>query len=336
MFYPCYACGKSPEELDWWLAGAIARSAVPMTCSVIVLGDDSFWVINDGKRIYFGENDFSMYDRTQHPHAMAASWELYSYFGIPSHVIDRIRDIYYMYPIVRFHKAQVHATIKCPPQRDTGGADTSLGNSINNIVASAWVVANLLNVGDVDEWKSRYLLMGFSAKMRLFDTVFEPTFLKGKWWLAADGYRLHWAQLPSQILKFGKVMNSPAFIGKTKDRYVQYQRVAFVISKGLHMIPNVPILHDFLEVYSAMAGDTWEDAEVATARWLRHERSPYYPLRKIPVVLDSAQALLDIQSRYNLDLQDIVGMQRVLRSIKSLPAYVSHPSFITLMMTDYA
>jgi hypothetical protein len=84
------------------------------------------------------------------------------------------------------------------PSRNSGGMDTTLGNSIVNFMT--WLL--VIFTSDIDHFEERFLFFGFKIKMKRHADLRLATFLKGGF--VNQGEKWYWFPLPSRVLKIFK------------------------------------------------------------------------------------------------------------------------------------
>lgn len=241
-----YAGASTDASLTIWMERALTRAAYPKI-SIIVCGDDSLVIHDlDGDWVAY-EGDASMFDQSQSfgPHK-AARW-FYLKLGIDQDVLDILKKLtentYYArsrkgYDVYRINKAK-------RALRDTGGADTSLGNSL--IMAVAWFFVLLRTpVWAKDEFIKSFLFLGFDMKLRVNDPT-TSSFLKGMWYHTDHG--MVWGPLPSRILKMGKSLTDPRILYRNKNLEVAAKRFLSDVAASYRCFLQVPFVKEFVETF---------------------------------------------------------------------------------------
>ncbi len=128
------------------------------------------------------------------------------------------------------------------PIRDTGGSDTSLGNSTVMMYAWWWVCQQMIEQEDfsIGFVMIRFAGLGLEMKIKLLDLE-DATFLKGMWYHTVDGP--FWGPLCSRVVKMGKSIKDPRtlyagrltlrhaaelFLSDVANSYVNYLRVPLI------------------------------------------------------------------------------------------------------------
>jgi hypothetical protein len=203
---------------------------------IIVGGDDGAVLVNDGSSVIFCDSDMTAFDQSQDSPCLEYAYRSYERLGmLPEHV-DWLRATSKL-PYMAETPAGARFVIirKNRAMRDTGGPDTTLGNSIIN--ASAWLYA-LRNL-DPLTWDSSFREAGFQPKIHLRRSWQDMCFLKGKWYTTRSGTHV-WGPNPSRFLKLGKMITSSnvahrqlfeaclSFARDLSATYAQYSRVPLI------------------------------------------------------------------------------------------------------------
>lgn len=230
-----YSSGLSDIDLARW--ASLAEIQSPGTASIIVGGDDSaiIIVLRDG-RIVSLMGDFGFYDQSQGLGPLNFEYEvLTKVCGVPEIITSIMREVSYaainvsvgQQAAIQIKRGQLGA------QRCTGGADTTLGNSIVNVGSQVMCAYDLLEAatmfadGKADEAEDLIIQSfrdgpGFKMKPKFIKGVAGLDFLKG-WFvpiepLAPSSFEgeneedwpvlaYMWSPLPSRVLKAGKSLS---------------------------------------------------------------------------------------------------------------------------------
>jgi hypothetical protein len=246
--------GRNASSLSKWFTKAhYWCSYGSKRAAFIFAGDDTFFMVHrEGSDWLFGEIDFSKFDRTQGVHALTveACW-LYL-FGVKLESIIKMNEAILADAVYEEKVLDFREKIKMPPQRATGGPDTTWGNTMNNIgVAMSFFIdrypfmVDEVNLKDLPEWQARH---GFESKYKDSPTFLGLTFLKGSFFPIEDYFV--WLPLPSQAIKIGKIMTDPRVIYKGEVAQSAWCSAAYSLASGVGTIPRgYPILGPLIHFY---------------------------------------------------------------------------------------
>jgi hypothetical protein len=243
-FFLTYACDATDKKLSDWLQHKLV-SLGEDDVAIIVSGDDSLVLTKREGRMRIYEGDASMYDQSQSFGPLRYQYDVLERLGVPVEVTNILADLAGNNYVLHTRDPTYHGIInkKNRPIRDTGGTDTSIGNSL--IMAVAWIF-----VASKDFDTSWFDYLGFEMKLRVFDNIEEATFLKGRWYTldasSMDQYHYFWAPLPSRVLKIGKAMVDPRVIYKTKDLIKGARLFLSDVAHSYSAFMAVPILRVFI------------------------------------------------------------------------------------------
>jgi hypothetical protein len=147
-----------------------------------------------------------MFDQSQSFGPLKFERDILTRLGVShqcTHALEQLtKALYVAYPRTGQGFFRVDRTQR--PIRDTGGTDTSLGNSIN--MAYAWMHVLIQQSEYVEEFGK----LGFKMKIRTHENIEKATFLKGMWYRCSHGVLDYfWGPLPSRFLKMGKSLKDP-------------------------------------------------------------------------------------------------------------------------------
>ena len=209
--YWSWGAGRTDLELTEWWAFA---TEVP-GYHLIVAGDDMLMIHThfgdckhwDRKHLTFFEGDLSQCDHTSKLDCLFAQYVTEQYLGVSEEVI-RIQLANARAKLVVSLNAKSNETITVlrSYERNTGGTDTTFGNSCTSITAAMYALATspLANSTSkcwcsyatrhgtdqiTQEFQEAYERLGLSLKLKIFSPMGEgfvhcrlPTFLKGTWY----------------------------------------------------------------------------------------------------------------------------------------------------------
>jgi len=308
--YVIYAAMATKELLDT----AVALSLHWHSTAVLVAGDDSFVIDKDGRIL---EADMSMCDQSISTGPLLFSYRVYSLLGVSAETIEILwRTAHTPYRVVFLNGERVKLYRVLRPIRDTGGPDTSLGNTI--LVGSAWVAVLKDPWTTREELVARFAALGFNMKIRVFATVSEATFLKGVW-LPDRAGKLRWGPLPSRVLKLTKSLTD--FRALFPGTYAEAARKFLACQANmLAAYPAIPLLRVLVERF--YDGETFHPA----IERFRVEATGYDQTE-----VDWAP----LCARYNSSPEEFLEVEAMLRSAP-LPSFISHPLFERLARADYS
>lgn len=225
-----YGPAMTAGQLSNWFNDCIANHGI----HIIVAGDDSAVILvrpGPNRRITFIEGDNSQHDHTVREPALLAQWCFMRGLGVKADTIALMRRNASANLLIA---KQNHPTIKLKrsPERNTGGVDTTVGNSFTVGAALSWCVYNSVwTLFDMDDAAIASTFTdgmgrhGFDMKckvhsgdyLQLGETFFSLSFLKGSFFRTMS-HRFIWAPLPSRTIKCSKTMSNPRFTQATDEQ----------------------------------------------------------------------------------------------------------------------
>jgi hypothetical protein len=310
-FHFTYASGMSGEHLTSWLKHAKSLVQFGVTV-VIVLGDDSVIIYknNEGKIMYI-EIDYSHYDQSQKAVQTECEHQILRALGVRNSVLDILKEVSSCSASFSIRSPKINLKIRVKPSgptRVTGGPNTSLSNSTNNILSI--VIARF---SDFEEhvWKT----IGFEAKIKRADNIQDVTFLHGTWWPYSDGTE-RWGILPSACIKLGKTM-SP------KRSIRNLLQIAYGQGLGMGVVPqNFPILSSFRKIL------------IKHGSKFRAVTDSYHPISDFGQQVDRGFVLEWMQRRYGVEESEILQAESDIDSVPSLPYFIGNRLFLRFQL-DY-
>lgn len=284
-----YGAGKNSDELSAWFKKAIAD----VGAHVLVAGDDCVCIIRYDDHIVSLELDLSQCDHTIRKPALSFEWIFLKSFGVSDYTLDILkanaRATLVISATRRFMGTGFQASVRRGEERNTGGVDTTVGNTV--IVMGAWAgVLSMLEVQNEApkrDWaegiQRGFSLYGLEAKVRVSSgresdlgaTWWPPSFLKGTWWYCHEEADWVWAPLLSRLIKVTKTMSDPRrtqrLPGEPKlpmEEALRRQWVA--VAKGLLAYPLEPRLKRYFTWVAAahpLADRIAASEEELTADW---------------------------------------------------------------------
>lgn len=341
-----FAAGSTDKQLSEWLTAANEYPGLSIV--IFVAGDDSLVVVKYGDkgRLFF-TGDLTACDRSIGPDALSVEWQVLLDLSVPL-------------PVIKALIANAKATLKCvvndqessavflyrEHERNTGGPDTTFGNTV--LVLIAWLtivielIANdLIQKPDADDLIARFKRFGFTMKMKINsdqEPGFCPEFLKG-WWLPYHGLISTvycWTPLPSRLLKAVKTIKDPRVTYKTAlkdqatDMKLALQCHLSAVAEGLLPFGHPPCLRKVYEHWQQMN---------PTDRPLKAVDEDYYIGKTIADYarapdLEDADFLRAVQHRYRINQDDMMEFLSVLTRV-AVGDLFFHPVWEDLS-ADYA
>jgi hypothetical protein len=312
--------GKNSSDLNQWLndSYAMLEDSHSRAISCIVAGDDFLAMYFDGKEWWFLENDFSKFDRTEGVHALQAELEYLLVQNVPYHVISTLLQTYQTPFTYQNRKLEFKQTCPMPIQRPTGGPNTTVGNTIVNVMSVIYALSN----SDPLQMDREQRSLGLLPKLQIFRTMDSCTFLKG-WWIIE-----YWVPLPSQVIKLGKILTRPSDIYRKIPDLQAWGRAAKAMAKGLGTVPlSYPILGALLSRYLSLS-DCEDDP-------ISEEYKPKVdPITDWEITLHRPRAIQMMCERYDTTEAEIVGLEELYRTVP-FPSVISHPLLPRLGKRDY-
>ena len=309
-FYPIFASGLTDQEIGGFVNFAYGLSNAVV---VMVAGDDSIVAIVREGVVTWIETDFSAYDQTQAEPPLEFEFALMHRLGVEpdiTGVLRRMSKLPYVYQNKKTQaRMRVHRDKRA--MRDTGGPNTTFGNSVVNI--SAWCYHVERNFDDAS-----FRDMGFKIKKREV-TLETMSFLKGFWYRTAHGFT--WAPSPSRFLKMGKIINDPRTTYKEKDLCKAISRHFAGLAATYKQYSQVPLISAFVRRFYV------EGVESA------HRQIEY-------MVRGTETPLLDPIGDTVAHFEGAVTREFLLMAekwISVLPyfTFLEHPGFEVLALRDY-
>jgi hypothetical protein len=203
------------------------------------------------------------------------------------------------------------------PIRDTGGPDTSLGNSCNIAHAAVYAIAHYPTV------KEAFAYLGFDMKLKIFNDIKYATFLKGMWYPVEDNeFNYYWGPLPSRLLKIGKTLRDPRVLYQDKNFYSASLKFLNDIACCYSYFLQVPLLKQFVDNYRfcPQVYDFYEKHKIQAAR-----------CRKPMIAFD---AYLVIAQRYGVSESDLFDFESTYP--RNTCVFHGHPLYYRMAKVDYS
>lgn len=339
--------------------------------NVIVAGDDVLIVITQPKTfdVNIVEADVSQCDHSTRFAHLEFEWAFLRLFGVPDYIISLLKRNACAELRVRMpHMKNEYVTVERGYERNTGGTDTTIGNS--TCIGHAWlavIIDQLKRSKDskiyIETWPNIMLKdYGFEMKVQQYvmnSACYESdtgTFLKGTWWHVLcddDTISLRWGPLLSRLIKLSKVMTRPMSIcrqnaPKSFPRHnhqatineLWYCMMAMV--KAMEVFVWIPPVRQWFELLKL------EYAEIAIAENLppfdivksRHEDVAEYYKVKSSMNMQNIEVTMcpcwkeRVAKRYKVSLDMIDNWSSHLMSVRP-GSFSVHPFWEALASVDY-
>jgi len=326
-----WGAGRTALQLSEWFNVAIHAEAGHFY--VIVAGDDSLVIGRFFSDLIILEGDASAFDQTQSSGPLRYQILLMMALGFTFLEADILW-------------ATFHSTVKCYlsdggkmsysrkklPSRNTGGPDTTWGNTMLMFSALTCVLNEMDPNVSVLEIEKIFASLGFEIKLR-YDAYswgevmcgLPCSFLKGLFYPTVDGH-FFWGPAPSRLLKLGKSFTNPLVLYKkwcARDPIraselfmhdVVYGLSAFVLPNCLDLyvrqflLTSSPIL-SFEEPYKTLAGSI---------------RPALHPVYQYNVLC----------ARYSCTVNDLLRLESLIQQL-SVFTFLEDPLLITFSKMDY-
>lgn len=365
QFFVSFGVGRTDRELTDWMQKCRSYQLPPFkrngfAAFILVAGDDSLvYLIRAGHPDILIECDAAMYDQSQSEGPLEDQYGLMLGFGVPPFVPQILRTVAHAPYMAIGKNGNILIDRSKRPMRDTGGPDTTFGNTLE--MARAWVETlrcalcdDFCNEEEVDipytmegtrefmrkwhtwgMWRTpefKYLPfeekiaatfadLGFKMKIKFISEPTEATFLKGAWYPTIQG--LVWGPLPSRILKVGSSLRDPTELYKHLSLEEACQRFLTEQALSLAGFLQVPILRRFVQInsrFSARSSIVLDPHKVQTTG----------EFANLEIVLDD----WCLPHRYGLTKNDFLHCEETCNF--SVFHFQSHPALIALGKVDYS
>ena len=218
-----------------------------------------FVIFCDGSNITFIEGDASAYDHSIRKPALNFQYTLLRALGVDEYVIQLLERNASAVLCLSGGNFRGKMLIGRQAERNTGGVDTTIGNSL--LMAHAWLFVLIsrgwfdLHDGMFDGFAKLGLQMKISfrsgLRSELFRSFFPGTFLKGTWY-ETEHMGACWGPLLSRMIKISKVRSDPRVVfkrvAKEKLSFPEAIRRGFAAQcLGLRPFCLIPPMRDFVE-----------------------------------------------------------------------------------------
>jgi hypothetical protein len=337
-----YAGAFTDLDLTLWYHHSVNGLAMmPEDCwagfAVIASGDDNYILFRTRKttEIYAIELDASMYDQTVREYLLLVEYMVLLRVGVARETIHLLwKTAHASYLLVS--RDQVHRVSldrSKYPQRDTGGVDTSIGNSIVMLMTTVCVASETVFYTETDRhnlqlWFRLFAKFGLSMKGRIHPAPFLGSFLKGMWFPCEieDGFPMdhYWAPLPSRILKATKTLRQPRQLypeaRTTTEAAEMFMNDMAMNYCSFMEVPGLRVLRHFL------TGDGLRRTDIFGQHKVQAEAG--FKPRPRREIYNSLQ--------YHYGISEEEWMDFESRFPRSVFQYISHPVLKTMVERDYA
>jgi hypothetical protein len=328
-YYVCYSA-SDPVLLGRVLDNWERNIPIPGTRVLIfVCGDDTACLIsiNGGSHVFQLETDFKNYDASQGLEILRIAFEVYRKEGMPEEAIYYLECLANNQLVMQDQALRVDGPIFTAkgPHRDTGGADTSLSNSVISAILMIYCLdlalhqdLNLLN----ETVCTKMAELGMELKYRELPQIdpnridYHFTFLKG-WFMRDVAGRNIWVPLPSRLLKVGIFKRPLRFqfdiprIRKVTDNVeLMCQKLRlWQITTQYAPFAELPLFGAFIKAFGICPIETPEKYIYESDKLMYFQWDPenYREVR-----FDTDYALRKIIERYDLTQGDIRSLEKFI------------------------
>lgn len=329
-----FACGWDADDLNQWMRYVLLANCDDMArWWIIASGDDSLVVYKFGDDCLFLEADASKYDRSQTAGLLDHEYSLLTALNVPFQVTDLLRKTASQPYRCVYHDTEIVVTREA--FRDTGGADTTFGNTANMLAAWVAVIAAVQHDPSKEAVMSVFERLGLEMKLDIHQYVDDVTFLKGRWWRLQDenldNMTHAWGPLESRLVKIVKSMRAPWTMG-VKGSRVQCM-AAFLACQAISLSQFTcgPVLEHFIHIWRSRK--LTEEMQVAIAL---NERRVHHKVGagKTVYTPDIDAASQHLADRYNITEADLREFYETFP--ETCPARWSGRLATALATRDYA
>jgi hypothetical protein len=318
-----YAPGHTVSDISEWFNKSL--HAVE-TLSIAAGGDDSLVVICLGGKVLIYEGDASQFDATQSLGPLQMECLVLERLGLSTSIIAQLKRTFSANLVARVqHKklrsCKLKVTRRKRPMRNTGGPDTTFGNTLIMLLASMFAYSRAI---DIEAVERAYAFLGLRMKLHVFDEPEACSFLKGWFTLDFTLQRYHWNPLPSRILKMGKSLRNPQDIYPNTSASVAAKMFMNDVSYGINSMTISPIIQTFCKQF------------VYSSCFVEHMPEWFYLLQegsaKITLSADNCERAFCL--RYCMSSTDYRDFMKFLSEIV-LNSFNSHPVAYQMALRDY-
>jgi hypothetical protein len=319
-----YAPGQTIDSISQWFNSAIENCHL---FNIAAAGDDSLIITRLNGNIVFIEGDASAFDSTQSRGPLDVELILLAALGMPTDLINLLAQSFSSKLITRpssklLRCFKLELDRHARPMRNTGGPDTTFGNTMLNLIANTFVYAQTF---DCVKAAAIFATLGFTMKIH---STIEPSlcsFLKG-WFLKTSSGAYEWCPLPSRIIKMGKALNIPSNIYKDspKNSAVLFSHD---VAYALNSLSVDPILETYCNQFIIKG---CKQIQILPIEWF------YYIVPTVnKKVIDKQNAKIAFCARYDCDEKSYLEFLSYLKTIRIF-CVLSHPLFCRMAERDYS
>jgi hypothetical protein len=311
------------SALDTDLSSWAEKVLVPVRnhLYVLVSGDDSLAVYWDADgQMSILEGDASSFDQSQGQGPLDHERASLKHLGVSEDVLTIISILenapFCIYSRDGHQRLKVDRVARA--QRNTGGVNTSYGNSY--VMASAVVHVFLRKHLLKESLETSFHDLGLEMKLKTLSDLADATFLKGMWYATHTGW--FWGPLPSRILKVGKSQQDPMLIHKAKTFEQASSLFLNDIAQSYKQFLQVPLLRKFVSNFAIVPdySDMIQTHQVHAS-----------VIQKPEIIED--RTLVTLAKRYNVPPEWFIEVEKMYPT-RPLN-FVEHPLFEALNNVDY-
>jgi len=336
-----YGAGLLSDALAAWFKFVLSEPGY----HILVAGDDSIVAINHQGSITFVEGDISKCD-----HSVRALALKYEYFVLRSAGLhndaEELLDANSKATCVAGARMPDGGTMRISrgPERNTGGVDTTVGNTVVT-GGGHYLACSTCPVGgtekEIDEhFTLVFATLGLSLKTRVWrgkiselgSTFWGPSFLKGYWYLStSETTQWRWGPLPSRMLKISKIMPDPRRVYRMRGE----KSVSYTVACHRHMAALYLGLRPYawpeelLEWLRARADPAWTE-RVPLEEW----DGVWRPRGRAETVSVSPRWVAQAAWWYATDEAEVLDWLDQLRTF-GVGAFSFHPFWVKMALKDY-
>jgi len=316
-----YAGAATDADLSKWFVRVMANTG--NFAAIIVSGDDSFVVVSWEGQLFTFEGDATMYDQSESFGPLGVAWKACRRLGVDSSTIKLLSELAHNSYTVRSKDPTDQATLRINkrnrPIRDTGGADTSLGNSLVMGLSWFYVFRKMAKAQDFSlmNAEKRFQFLGLKMKIKKLDP-YQGTFLKGMWYHTDQGP--YWGPLPSRYFKMGKALRDPREVYKVKNFEVAARSFLNDVACSYSLFISVPLIRQFITNFKKCSAI---DLQISIYQ-INAATDPK------PLLISDAYEQLNV--RYGISPSEWADAEKLLPSVPFV--FFCHPVFDKLAAVD--
>jgi hypothetical protein len=328
-----WGAGRTDKELSAWYNGVLEHLR-ENDVYIIAAGDDCLVFVQIGHRVYVIEGDASAFDQTEGYGPLHHQILLMIMLGFPSDLANILWKTFHSTISTVMDGFRLRFVRRDHPTRNTGGPDTTFGNTCIMFSAWAYVFRYLSSFDDLEKLFAR---IGIEMKIKLYvytwaellTTGTPASFLKGLFYPAVDG-SFQWGPAPSRILKLGKSFKDPRIIYKQKycpkpSFYDASAQFMHDVCYGLLGFNNCRLVENYLRRF----------IDPSRSFLINHLESYKTQLAGLKIPLDDKKCTQLICLRYSFSLEEYNSLCAMTNYLV-LFSFFEHPSLLKLASVDYS